>query len=183
MLTEQLKNSSSLSAFEHCSVSNGQSGGLDDDCGLQKAHQAAPQLFLQCCSVGPLLRSCFSEERADCTTCSEDSDPVWHGQPSQCASPSWHMQMEQTAESSSKTKEGGLLLPRKAVDWVHLAFWDGVECLFDYGIWGGWEGWGVPLSQTDEVLWLLQSAFCLCWDPLHHADSHVSAVSLFERGE
>lgn len=183
MLTEQLKNSSSVFAFEHCSVSNGPSSGLDDDCGLQKAHHAAPQLFLQCCSVGPLLRSCFSEERADCTTCLEDSDPVWHGQPSQCASPSWHMQMEQTAESSSKTKEGGLLLLRKAVDWVHLAFWDGVECLFDYSIWGGWEGWGVPLSQTDGVLWLLQSAFSLCWDPLHHADSHVSAVSLFKRGE
>ena len=106
VLTEQLKNSSSVSAFEHCSVSNGQSGGLDDDCGLQKAHHAAPQLFLQCCSVGPLLRSCFSEERSDRTTCLEDGGPIWHGQPSQCASPSRHMQMEQTARVQFKDERG-----------------------------------------------------------------------------
>ena len=56
---------SSFSAFEHCPYSNGQSGGLDESCGLQKFLHVASQLFLQRCSMGPLLRSCFSEEEAE----------------------------------------------------------------------------------------------------------------------
>ena len=56
---------SSSSAFEHCPYSNGQSGGLDESCGLQKLLHVASQLFLQGCSMGPLLRSCFSEEEAE----------------------------------------------------------------------------------------------------------------------
>ena len=55
---------SSLSSFSPCSASVGQSGGLEEGCGgLQKVlHVVVPQLFLQRCSMGPLLPSGFSEE-------------------------------------------------------------------------------------------------------------------------
>ena len=57
--------SSPSSAFEHCPYSNGHSGGLDESCGLQKVARVASHLFLQRCSMGPLLRSCFSEEEVE----------------------------------------------------------------------------------------------------------------------
>ena len=46
---------SSSSAFEGDHASNDKSGGLDVGCGLQEVLFAAPELFLECCSVGPLL--------------------------------------------------------------------------------------------------------------------------------
>ena len=50
----------SYSAFERGYASNGQSGGLDEGCDLQiVVLRVAPQLFLQGCSVGPLLCPCF----------------------------------------------------------------------------------------------------------------------------
>ena len=39
--------------------------GLDDGRGLQKIFPDAPQLFLQCCSMGPLLASGFSKKGAE----------------------------------------------------------------------------------------------------------------------
>ena len=44
------------SAFKHGSASYGQSGGLDISCSLRKVLHVFPQLFLQRCSMGPLLR-------------------------------------------------------------------------------------------------------------------------------
>ena len=37
------------------------SGVLEGGCGLQKVLHVVPQLFLHLCTMGPLLRSCFSE--------------------------------------------------------------------------------------------------------------------------
>ena len=51
--------------FEHGSASSGQSSGLDEGCGLGKVVGGGPQLFLQWCSMGPLLCSCLSEEGAE----------------------------------------------------------------------------------------------------------------------
>ena len=50
---------SSSCAFEQESASNGQSGVLDDGCGLQKVIHLAQQLFSERCSMGPLLLSFF----------------------------------------------------------------------------------------------------------------------------
>ena len=48
------------SAFEQGSASHGQSGGLDEGCGgLPMVLVVAPQLFLQRCSMEPLLPSGF----------------------------------------------------------------------------------------------------------------------------
>ena len=57
----------SNSAFDRGSVSNGQSGGLDEGCGvLQKVLRVvARQLLLQRCSMGPLLPSAFSGRRTE----------------------------------------------------------------------------------------------------------------------
>ena len=55
----------SSAVFEHGSAANGQSGGLGEDCGLHRVLHVAPQLLLQCCSVGPLPCSCFSEEATE----------------------------------------------------------------------------------------------------------------------
>ena len=46
----------------------GESGGLEESCGLQKVLHVAPQLFLQRCSMGPLLPSGFSVEGAELGT-------------------------------------------------------------------------------------------------------------------
>ena len=56
----------SFSAFERGPASSGQSGGVDEGCGLQKVLRVfSLQLFLQRCSMGPLLPSCFSGEGAE----------------------------------------------------------------------------------------------------------------------
>ena len=52
----------SFSVLQQCPTSNGQSGGLEESCGLQKVLRVVPQLFLQRCSMGPLLPSGFSVE-------------------------------------------------------------------------------------------------------------------------
>jgi len=44
---------------------NGQSSGLDEGCGLLKVLHVSPELFLQRCSMGPLLCSCFTKEEAE----------------------------------------------------------------------------------------------------------------------
>ena len=72
------------SALEHVSALKGQSVGLDEGCGLQNVLHVAPQLFLQRCSVRPLLASLRRGQ--NCRTCSGDCDPVWLGQSSACAS-------------------------------------------------------------------------------------------------
>ena len=59
-----MKTSSSSSAFEQCSASGSQSGGVGGGCDVQKVLGVAPQLLLQRCSMGPLLPSGFSEEGA-----------------------------------------------------------------------------------------------------------------------
>ena len=56
---------SSSSAFEGDHASNDKSGGLDVGCGLQEVLFAAPELFLECCSVGPLLGSYGLEQRTE----------------------------------------------------------------------------------------------------------------------
>ena len=53
---------SSPSSFSPCATSDSQSGGLEEGCGLQKGLHVVPQLFLQRCSMQPLLPSDFSEE-------------------------------------------------------------------------------------------------------------------------
>ena len=47
------------------------SGGLDEGSGLQSFH-AAPKLYLQRCSMGPLLLSRFSEDGAERRTTEHD---------------------------------------------------------------------------------------------------------------
>ena len=50
---------------------------LDEGCGLLKVLHVAPQLFLQRCSEGPLLRSCFSEKSGpSCRTVFGDCGPA-----------------------------------------------------------------------------------------------------------
>ena len=56
---------SSSSALEGDHASNDKSGGLDVGCGLQEVLFAAPELFLECCSVGPLLGSYGLEQRTE----------------------------------------------------------------------------------------------------------------------
>ena len=51
--------------FEHGSASSSQSSGLGESCHLEEVIGVGPQLFLQWCSMGPLLCSCLSEEGAE----------------------------------------------------------------------------------------------------------------------